>query len=422
MSAHHYQELIRAIPSLKSFSRALIRCALALYLSVWFTKMAQAADPACTTGANAFFSLSSGKVCLPVVKVQTPSGSFYYNAQLKGVATTKAIRFALTSTAPVPATGLATPTFSTANGLLTLPVIEQYDVFGTNRYSARLKLLPNTSPAVFELIPSSVVPVISAGYVPGLTWKPYVSLSAHEKDALNLLGYSQPYSALAVAVYDFGINSVGEWDLREISPDFDSGMQAAVYVNRKSNDVALAFRGTEVCFNPFICSVEDAFNDQRADAELTQGHDSGQFADAFNYAQQVVKVYGKKIKVTGHSLGGGLAQAVGASYQLETYAFNAAPVPNNFYDAHGVKQFNTAYAKIIHVISDIHDPISSPNRLSTVYADASYVTPVLVFDFDSREIIPSYQATLSSIRFNKHTMETLRDNIATVMQVYRKGW
>ncbi|NOT83507.1 MAG: lipase [Methylococcaceae bacterium] len=394
--------------------------ALLLYATLSFSAAVSADDSICS-GNKAAFAANTGRVCLPVVEVPTASGTFYYKAQLQLIGGSNPLRFTLVSTTEIASPGFSNASFSTSSGVLTIPAVELPEAFGTNRYAVSLQLLPNTVQTEFQLSPNVAV-VISPDYVEGKTWKPYVNLINYEKDALNNLGYAQVYTGLAVAVYDFGVKSVGAWDLKETA-DLGSGMQAGVYVNRDSNEVTLAFRGTEFCINFFSCSVKESLKDELADAELTQGHDSGQFDDAFKFAQQILNSYpGRKITVTGHSLGGGLAQAVGASFQLETYAFNSSPVPNNFFDAHSVKQFNDAYAKIIHVISDIHDPISTPNHLSKVYADASYVTPVVVFDFDKKAIAPSYETSLDSIRFNKHSMDTLRDNIATVMQIYKAGW
>ena len=163
--------------------------------------------------------------------------------------------------------------------------------------------------------------------------------------------------------------------------------------------------------------------DTLTDTMLTQGHDSGQFDDAYQFTKKVLALYpGRKITVTGHSLGGGLAQAAGASFLLETYAFNASPVPNDFFDAHSVKQFNPLFNELIHVLSDIHDPVSTTNDLGKVYADASHVSPVIFFDFDRKEINPGYKTSLDSLRFNKHSMEKLRDNIAAIIAIYQGGW
>ncbi len=355
-------QYIQAQKSLRNSHRVL-----ALIGSAFCFAGADAADNASCNGTKAFYSATTGAVCLPTVAVPTATGTHYYLAQLQIVNTSNPLRLDLTSTTEIPPPTLASATFSQATGLLNIPAIEQYDQFGTNRYSINLQLLPNSNPAEFQLI--NVVAVI-ANYKQGVTWKPYVGLLPGEKSAQNTLGYAQPFSALDVAVYDFNIKSVGAWNLRETTST-SSGMQAGVYVNSQTNQVALAFRGTEFCIDLFSCSfsqLEESGRDVLADTLLTQGRDSGQFNDAY-LAQQIRTLYaGSNIVTTGHSLGGGLAQAVGAALQWETYAFNSSPVPNNYFNDHSVYQFNPIFNQMIHVLSDIHDPVSNTDYSGKLYA------------------------------------------------------
>lgn len=394
---------------------------LLLCSTLYFSNIVRADDIGCN-GAQATFSVNTGRVCLPVVEVPTASGMLYYQAQLQLVNGSNPVRFTLTNSVALPSTNLANAAFSGATGLLNIPALELKETFGTNRYSVSLQY---TASGEFQLTPN-IFAVIPPNYIPGETWKPYVGLLDNEKAALNVLGNSQAYTSLAVAIYDFGNKTVGQWVLKETTST-SNGMQAGVFVNSVTNEVALTFRGTDkLCFTPIVCSInaiKESERDFSADTLLTQGKDSGQFDDAYKFAQQILNTYaGRKITVTGHSLGGSLAQVVGAAYRLETYAFNSAPTPNDFFDAHGVKRQDPAYNQFIHVISDIHDPISNPSKLGVVYADAEYLSPMLAFDFDKKEITPNREITLDSLRANKHPMDVLRDNIAAVMQTYQSGW
>lgn len=378
----------------------------------------------CSNTINPLFTESTNILCLPIVEVPGEKGTQFYKAQLKLEATAAGTyNLTLLSIDTIPAAGSNNPLFTLSTGVLTIPEVVLPRTYGTERYKVTLMLLPNSNPVSFSL--ATIDAVISPNYQPGKTWKPYVGLLANEKEAINVLEQSQPFTGIAEAVYDFGTKVVGNWDLIQQTGK-SSGMQAGLYRNRVSNELAIAFRGTELCLDPTACSfsqIEESGKDALTDTLLTQGHDSGQFDDAFNFARDVIKAYpNTKITVTGHSLGGGLAQAVGASFLLDTFAFNSSPVPNNFYNDHGIKQFDSNYAKVIHVLSDIHDPVSSTNHLGLVYADAAHVTPNLQFDFDKKEILPTYKTNLDTLRFNKHSMTLLRANITTVTDIYQLGW
>lgn len=395
--------------------------ALFFYSTLQFASAVQADDADCN-GNVATFSVNTGRVCLPLVEVPDAIGVLYYKAQLQLVNGSSPARFTLVNPSAIPPTNVVNAAFSTTTGLLNIPAIELKETYGTNRYNVSLQY---TASGEFELTPA-VYGVIPPNYALGQTWKPYVGLLDNEKAALNILGNSQAYAPLAVAIYDFNNKSVGQWALKETTSS-SNGMQAGVFVHDVTNEVALIFRGTDKpCLIPIACSnsaIKETERDTRADLLLTQGKDSGQFDDAYKFAQQIVNTYaGRKIVVVGHSLGGGLAQVVGAAYKLETYAFNSVPAPNDFFDAHGVKRQDLTYNQFIHVISDIHDPISNPSKLGVIYADAEYLSPMLAFDFDKKEITPSREITLDSLRANKHPMDVLRDNIAAVMQIYQSGW
>lgn len=375
-------------------------------------------------GAKANFSVTTGKVCLPQVTVNAAGGVQTYQAQLQLLNGTGAPRFTLTEAVPVASTTAADlPTYSGVTGLLHIPVVEQYDPYGTNRYAVHLQQVPNTSPAEFELLPGAAA--MFGVYTPGLTWKPYVLLQPYEKTGLNQVGGAPDFADLAVAAYDFSILTIGAWDAVE-GADTATGLQGALYSNRNTGELAIAFRGTEFCILPVTCSLTQLKESQRdvlTDTLLTQGHDSGQFQDAYNFVQVMLKKYpGRKVTVTGHSLGGGLAQAVGLAFNLETYAFNSSPVPNNFFDAHGVKPESASLSGKMHVISDIHDPISNTDYSGKFYADATHIVPPVFIDFDKKEIAPTYKAELDNVRFNKHAMNTLRDNLLTMLGVYKQGW
>lgn len=366
----------------------------------------------------------AGTLCFPSIELTGVAQPEFVKAQLLLTPNSNPISFTLSSIESATASGPNQPTYAMPTGLFTIPVVEQHRLYGTERYKATLQLIPNTTPMLFSIV--TLDAVISAEYHPGTTWKPYVGLLPYEKDAINLLQQSQPYATLAEAVYDFGTKTVGNWDLIQ-DKSTDAGMQAGVYRDRVTNALVIAFRGSEeICLLPILCSfkeIEESGNDLKTDAYLTQGKDSGQFNDAFEFTRDVIKANpNTKITVTGHSLGGGVAQAAGASFLLETFAFNSSPVPNDFWNDHGINQFDAKYNGIIHVLSDIHDPVSSTNDSGNLYADAKHVTTNRQFDFDNKEIMPTYKTDLDSLRFNKHSITKLRENIFAVTGIYQGGW
>lgn len=382
---------------------------------------AESIVPSCT-GSVATYDEPSSSVCLPSIEVRENNKLSYYRAQLQLIADGNP-GFNILIAEPITTNTASVASFDVNTGTLVIPSVELRRTFGVERYRANLNWRPDLR---FGL--TAIAAIISPNYAPGKTWKPYVGLLPNEKQAVNHLAASQPYATLANAVYDFGNSLVGGWTLLE-SVSRDTGMQAAVYSNRLSGELVLAYRGTdELCFLPISCSfkqIEESGNDSLADTLLTQGRDSGQFHDAYVYAQTMISKYsGRQLTVTGHSLGGALAQAVGASFKLKTFAFNSAPVANNFFDAHGVQMKDDNYQNFIHIITDIHDPVSvsTGNVLSKVYDDATHLAPLLQFDFDKKEILPTYKTTLDSLRLSKHSMETLLNNITLLRSIYADGW
>ena len=100
-----------------------------------------------------------------------------------------------------------------------------------------------------------------------------------------------------------------------------SGMTAAAYRNIDTGEIIIAYRGTE----------PQTMEDILADIVIVSGQiPSGQRADAQNFYDAVVAQYGRNISVTGHSLGGALAQIIGADNGIPTYTFNAPGVSYHY--------------------------------------------------------------------------------------------
>lgn len=101
--------------------------------------------------------------------------------------------------------------------------------------------------------------------------------------------------------------------------NYSSGLKYAVYVNQnKPNEVILAFAGTDINMGK-RSAIKDIFNDFQMGASYLPS----QFKDAIPvYVKTKQKYPNAKITITGHSLGGSLAQLVGAATGEKTVTFN----------------------------------------------------------------------------------------------------
>ena len=373
------------------------------------------------------FFESNGLVCLQKVIVKDDSGEQLYKASLQWLGADNPNRFILLSTELDDASGPDSPTFSFINGQLTLPKVDVPKPNGTERYNVSLNWVTDSDAgtddavSVFEL--ATVALYVNPNYVPNATWKPYGMLLPNERRAVDLLARSIPYAQLADAIYDYDNVTVGSWDLIE-SNGKSSGMDGGVFRNRETNELALVFRGTETC--DFPCSfkeLEDTASDALADAAIGAGVVSDQFKDAFRFAQSVIsRNPGAKITVAGHSLGGGLAQAVGATLGLETFAFNSSPVPDHFFDTYRITLPAEELEDLIFVIADVHDPVSNTDKTGKIYLDSHHVTPLIQFNFKLKEMLSSRKVDLLDLRFDRHSISRLTNNAINLLNIYRDGW
>lgn len=390
--------------------------------------LVQALPEGCThLTAPATFIESNGLLCLQKVIVKDASSDQLFKASLQWLGADKPNQFQLIDAEFDETSAVNSPVFSLIDGLLTLPKVDVPKLNGTERYNVSLNWLKDndasTADAVslFEL--ATVALYINPDYVPNVTWKPYGMLLPNERRAVDTLARSIPFAQLADAVYDFDNIAVGSWDLIE-SNGKSSGMDAGVFRNRDTNELALVFRGTETC--DFPCSfkeLEDTTRDIIADAAIGTGTVSDQFKDAFRFAQGVISRYpGVKITVAGHSLGGGLAQAVGSTLGLETFAFNSSPVPDHFFDTYRITLPAEELENLIFVIADVHDPVSNTNKTGKIYLDSHHVTPLIQFNFELKEMLSSRKVDLLDLRFDRHSITDLTNNATTLLNIYRNGW
>jgi hypothetical protein len=190
------------------------------------------------------------------------------------------------------------------------------------------------------------------------------------------MSYDIRYAYLSKKVYDVDVTMVsddihfidptgGAWVLKHFSPGSD-GYQGAVFQNADTNEVVLANRGTEEAI--------DVVNDIMMGVGLLPT----QYASARNEylrATEVATAAGldaSDIVIVGHSLGGSLAQLLGAEYGNHTETFNAYGA-GNLIDQIGIQDSN--FDNIFnHVL--LYDPVSSAPGSKFIGTTTDYMRPI----------------------------------------------
>ena len=210
------------------------------------------------------------------------------------------------------------------------------------------------------------------------------------------------------------------------SPPTESGFYAEVYQagpdHPKAGEIVIAFRGTDD-LNDVVTDVRGNVFNQK-DAQYTQ---------AFNFTQRIINDFGgnQEIKVTGHSLGGALAQYSAASHNLPAYTFNSAQVNERL--RHGLG--DQPYENIVNIVH-ADDPLNIGNLATEhLLRTTSHLGPVTIIDYEHENetgmlsrtwnfltggIIGYARAELFRIRDNhsiipmRQTLESWRDEYNTI--------
>ena len=79
--------------------------------------------------------------------------------------------------------------------------------------------------------------------------------------------------------------------------------------------------------------------------------------------------------------------------------------------------------ELIYVIADVHDPVSNTDKTGKFYIDSHHVTPLIQFNFDLKEIMPSESVDLYDLRFDRHGITRFHDNaVDLITDIYQTGW
>jgi hypothetical protein len=127
------------------------------------------------------------------------------------------------------------------------------------------------------------------------------------------------------------------------------GFDAKLYYNSNEDSYVLAFRGTE------FFSVRDWFVNASQLLNKWIKLDDAQYSKAKSLALELQSQYGNKLQITGHSLGGGLAQVAGLATGLKTTCFDAAGLTTTTIDKLGLNRNNSQHITHFNVQ---YDPLS----------------------------------------------------------------
>ena len=97
-------------------------------------------------------------------------------------------------------------------------------------------------------------------------------------------------------------------------------------------------------------------------------------------------------------------------------------MPDEFMKSSRVQLSDEELQEIIHVIADIHDPVSNTDESGKFYLNADHLSPLIQFDFDLKEVVPGRLAKLNKLRFDRHSITTFVDNAALLLTTYEEGW
>jgi hypothetical protein len=203
-------------------------------------------------------------------------------------------------------------------------------------------------------------------------------LTAQTVERYRLGAQAAEYAELSQAVYelrqsvDVDRDGQDDWRIARSMTDGPSGFKGAVYVHVRQRRVVVAFAGTKIQAS---YGVADYVNDVvgAGDSDLQIPHAQELASDALTTYRS-----GYSIHVTGHSLGGRLAQFVAAKNGLDAFTFHSAAVSQPDYvtiasrKAIGITNVITPH-DVVFQLSTGRGAVHSGRRLCFDFGDRGFV-------------------------------------------------
>ncbi len=147
-----------------------------------------------------------------------------------------------------------------------------------------------------------------------------------------------PFAELSQEVYEDNPRPSGWKVIQTTSVVNKSGLFGVAFRNRKTGEVAFAFRGS---------TLDEISPESRKDlkADFSVGalrttdkpHVTAQYSEGLDFVKKTIRTFGlskNQVTVTGHSLGGGIAEFTAAKLGLKAYTFNSIGVDSEYVQAH----------------------------------------------------------------------------------------
>ncbi len=192
-----------------------------------------------------------------------------------------------------------------------------------------------------------------------------------------------------------------------------NGFASAAYTNGDGSEIIISYRGTE-----------DTVEDWLANGQIAIGQIPNQFADALSFYLQIKEANpDANIIITGHSLGGALAELIGAiaedlsnksidsSNYVATYAFNPPGISHLISEIRNIayNYFSTLYPERLEEIIQL---ISQDNNYSTIndYVNMSDIVGNLTDVYVGGNYIGDHLGTTYFLKANSQTDESTGTN------------